>query len=346
METEHGKLPPPPGLIASLAAGFDSVANSITVIALPVLFDLFLWFGPHMSLRELIQPLLQQLPNLYSNITSAANMEAAQEFWNDLAGRFNLFSGLRTFPVGTSSLLTFEMPIQTPVGSPPVFEAGSIFGILGWAALAVLTGWLIGALYYYWVSKVSLRPESLPLDVSRVVPREPHRRVAVADVERARRLFRALCKRARRAYDDIVSVEFYRLDGLGVQHKIFLKMLFYARKPLHPRWTDVRAFKLRPEVAVIHYRGVNRRVREHPVQDRHHALRPSPLIEVVVDYGYLWQMTHQTRCRNPADFKQKTRILVGYFNTNQREKERCLMGGTLCVRLNNKGLSKQNKNRI
>ncbi len=163
METEHGKLPPPPGLIASLAAGFDSVANSITVIALPVLFDLFLWFGPHMSLRELIQPLLQQLPNLYSNITSAANMEAAQEFWNDLAGRFNLFSGLRTFPVGTSSLLTFEMPIQTPVGSPPVFEAGSIFGILGWGALAVLTGWLIGALYYYWVSKVSLRPESLPL---------------------------------------------------------------------------------------------------------------------------------------------------------------------------------------
>jgi hypothetical protein len=163
VETEHGKLPPPPGLIASLAAGFDSVANSITVIALPVLFDLFLWFGPHLRLRDLLQPWIEQLPSFYSSLTSAANLEAVQQFWIELADRFNLFIGLRTFPVGTSSLLTFEMPVQTPFGSPPVFEAGSVFGILGWGALAVLTGWLIGALYYYWVSKVSLRPESLPL---------------------------------------------------------------------------------------------------------------------------------------------------------------------------------------
>ncbi len=163
METEQGKLPPPPGLIASLAAGFDSVANSITVIALPVLFDLFLWFGPHLRLRDLFQPWLEQLPILYSNMTSAANLEAAQQIWSDLIERINLFSVLRTFPVGTSSLLSIEMPILTPLGSPPTFEAGSILGLIGWGALAVLVGWLIGALYYYWVSKVTLRPEILPL---------------------------------------------------------------------------------------------------------------------------------------------------------------------------------------
>jgi hypothetical protein len=161
--TEQGKLPPPPGLVASLAAGFESVANSITVIALPVLFDLFLWFGPHLRLQELAQPWLDQLPRLYGSMTSAANMDIAQQFWADLIGRINLFAGLRTYPVGTSSLLSLEMPLLTPLGSPFSIEAGSILGIIGWGMLAVLVGWLIGALYYYWVSKVSLRPESLPV---------------------------------------------------------------------------------------------------------------------------------------------------------------------------------------
>jgi hypothetical protein len=163
VEIEQGKLPPPPGLIASLAAGFDSVANSITVIALPVLFDLFLWFGPHLRLRVLIQSWINNLPTLSSSLTSVANLEAMQQAWNELAGRFNIFSGLRTFPVGISSLLSLEMPVQTPLGSPTVFEAGSILGLIGWGMLAILVGWLIGALYYYWVSKVALRPASLPL---------------------------------------------------------------------------------------------------------------------------------------------------------------------------------------
>jgi hypothetical protein len=160
---ERSKLPPPPGLIASLAAGFESVANSITVIALPVLFDLFLWFGPHLSLQELTRPWLDLLPSLYNNMTSAANLAVAQQFWSDLFTHLNLFAGLRTFPVGTSSLLSLVMPFQTPLGSPFTFEARSVLGIIGWFLLAVLAGWLIGALYYYWVSKISLRPESLPL---------------------------------------------------------------------------------------------------------------------------------------------------------------------------------------
>ncbi len=163
METEQGRLPPPPGLISSLAAGFDSVANSIAVIALPVLFDLFLWFGPQLRLQALTRPLLDQLPNLYSNLTSLANIEAAQKMWADLLEHFNLFSILRTFPVGLSSLFALEMPFQTPLGDPRVYEAVSLLDVLGWGTLTVCAGWLIGGLYYYWVSRVSLHPDSLPL---------------------------------------------------------------------------------------------------------------------------------------------------------------------------------------
>lgn len=163
MENSPGKIPPPPGLIASLAAGFDSVANSITVIALPVLFDLFLWFGPHLRLYEFLQPAIVNLPRLYSSMTSVSNLEIAQEFWTDFLTRFNLFAGLRTFPVGTSSLLFLEMPLQTPLGTPAILEARSFLGMVGGAILIMLAGWLIGALYFHWVSSVALKSEARSL---------------------------------------------------------------------------------------------------------------------------------------------------------------------------------------
>jgi len=163
VETQQARLPPPPGLIASLAAGVESVAGSITVIALPVLFDIFLWFGPHLRLQALARPWLEQVPRLYSSMANLVDLDAAQQYWTDLFGKFNLFAGLRTFPVGISSLLALDMPFQTPLGRPPTFEAGSFLGIIAWLLLAVCAGWLIGGLYYYWVSKVSLKPKSLLL---------------------------------------------------------------------------------------------------------------------------------------------------------------------------------------
>jgi len=67
METEQGKLPPPPHLFASLMAGFDSIANHIMVILPPVLLDLFLWLGPHLSLKQFVQPVIDSLTTLVSS---------------------------------------------------------------------------------------------------------------------------------------------------------------------------------------------------------------------------------------------------------------------------------------
>lgn len=149
-------------MISALTAGFESVANSITVIALPVLFDLFLWFGPRLRLEAIIQPWLDQLPVIYSQVTSVENFDATRQVWQELLSSFNLFSLLRTFPVGISSLLTLEMPLRSPLGMPLSFEAGSLLGIIGWGILVVFVGWLIGASYYYWVSRVTLQEEALP----------------------------------------------------------------------------------------------------------------------------------------------------------------------------------------
>jgi hypothetical protein len=69
---------------------------------------------------------------------------------------------LRTFPVGITSLLSLEMPGQTPLGTPANLDAGSFFGIFSWAVLLVLLGWLIGAIYYFWISGVAIKSEGRP----------------------------------------------------------------------------------------------------------------------------------------------------------------------------------------
>jgi len=157
---EQFKLPPPPGMLSTLMAGFDSVANHIAVILPPVLLDLFLWLGPHLSLKEFLQPLIDRLPSLAGAFPSSIpDLATIQTAWTGIADKFNLFIILRTFPVGTTSLLSFEMPVQNPLGVLVSLDAGSFIGILGWALFLVLLGWIIGALYYYWVSKVALKPE-------------------------------------------------------------------------------------------------------------------------------------------------------------------------------------------
>ena len=150
METESRKLPPPPGLIASLVRGFDSVANHVLVILPPLLLDLFLWLGPHLRLKTFFQPFIDQLPAMAKAFPSNfPDLATVQQAWTSFMNQFNLFIILRTFPVGVTSLLSFQMPGQTPLGTPQSLDAGSFFGIIGWALLLALLGWVIGALYYY-----------------------------------------------------------------------------------------------------------------------------------------------------------------------------------------------------
>jgi hypothetical protein len=164
MNAEQYKLPPPPGLIATLVRGFDSVANHVMVILPPLLLDLFLWLGPHLRLKNFLQPFIDQLPVMTKAFPSNfPDLATIQQAWTIFMDQFNLFVILRTFPVGATSLLGFQMPSQTPLGAPVDLDAGSFLGIIGWALLLVLFGWLIGTLYYYWISGVTLKPEARSL---------------------------------------------------------------------------------------------------------------------------------------------------------------------------------------
>lgn len=158
MQSELSRLPPPPRLIGAFTTGFDAIANHVTLIILPVLVDLYLWLGPQFKLDRLLLPFFESLLETPapSGLVSAENITIANEAWTELLTRFNLFAALRTFPVGIPSLMSYRMPVDTPLGNPLIYHPASIFDAAGLGLLIIILGWVLGALYFHTVSKTVL----------------------------------------------------------------------------------------------------------------------------------------------------------------------------------------------
>lgn len=168
MEIPHTQaLPPPPGVINTLKAGFDAVTTHIGVILMPVVFDVLLWLGPRLHMDEFVQPLIGTWASL---TTSQRGIEQTEKV-RFLFANWNLFDLARTYPVGVSSLLgwlnsseIFSMQtesqasaqkiLSTPLGGPTTIQVSSILGLLIWLCALTLFGWIGGSIYYYWTSLI------------------------------------------------------------------------------------------------------------------------------------------------------------------------------------------------
>lgn len=148
----------PPSLIASLAAGFDTVTNHLALVLFPIALDFFLWFGPHLRLKRLIQEYLAQVstPSESAVPEMAQTLQLGREAWLWVGERLNLFTALRTYPVGIPSLMVSRQPIQTPLGQPPMWEVTSIGEMLFWWLMLTVAGLVLGALYFVLVAQASL----------------------------------------------------------------------------------------------------------------------------------------------------------------------------------------------
>lgn len=158
------ELPPPPGVMSSLRAGFETVSSHIGLILVPVLLDILLWLGPRLSVYGLIDPFLRMMFTQAQQSASSSSAEIRrftefQTLFSEMAERFNLLSllgKLQLFPVGVSSLMAQTMPVETPLQAQPVLQVSSAPGVIGLGLLLVMTGWALGGLYFRWVSKTAL----------------------------------------------------------------------------------------------------------------------------------------------------------------------------------------------
>ena len=150
----------PPGLIEAMAGGFDAVANHIYLIIFPLAFDLLLWLGPHVKLSRLIHTLMDNFNNFaiesgaYNNSPDMKEMvSVTTQIWEVIAERANLFTTLRTYPVGIPSLMAARLPVVSPLGDVGGIEVG-VGQFVGLWLIFTVIGLFLGTLYYILTAQI------------------------------------------------------------------------------------------------------------------------------------------------------------------------------------------------
>jgi len=143
--------PKPPSLTKSLMAGFDAIGNHVGIILFSICLDVFLWFGPRLRILEVSQPLLSKT----SQFPELQNKETFEAFQTVL-GDINLFSILRTFPVGIPSLMAGRPSSTMPIGKPLIWELPSFSITLFVWVLILLFGLILGSLYFNVVAQAAI----------------------------------------------------------------------------------------------------------------------------------------------------------------------------------------------
>ena len=169
-------IPPPPGVIGSLKAGFELVSSHVILILMPLVVDLFLWLGPRLGVSEVLGPVYQMVFNQVrrglASPEEIRQLSAVQELFNEGLQRYNLLSliaRLQTFPIGISSLLAKTMPVESPLGIQTATQVSSALSLMGMIFLLVLMGLVIGALYFRWVSGATLGGRGAYISIPRAI---------------------------------------------------------------------------------------------------------------------------------------------------------------------------------
>lgn len=152
------KLPPPPGIISSIKAGFDTIATHITAILLPLLLNLFLWLGPRLRMNALFDLVKGDAIQIWkAGGVPETDIQRVLTWYNETIPSVNLFWLLRTLPIGISSLLFPQKTSITPLGDPATLQVSAL-NLFGWLFLLTLIGWVGGGLYFRsvaWITTAS-----------------------------------------------------------------------------------------------------------------------------------------------------------------------------------------------
>ncbi|MEE8391132.1 MAG: hypothetical protein V3S14_10100, partial [Anaerolineae bacterium] len=140
----------PLGVIDSLTAGFEVVGRHLWLIGLPVLLDLFLWLGPRLSIAPLFRQFIAFLTSQPApDPTTARQVEQAVLLLEQTSERLNLFSLFSVLPLlNVPSLLAQHVPTMgSPLGESRVLLITSLLTLIGWVAVLIPAGLMLGFLY-------------------------------------------------------------------------------------------------------------------------------------------------------------------------------------------------------
>ena len=169
-------LPPPPGVIASLQAGFNIVSNRIALILLPLALDVILWLGPRLSIGKWYGAALTDGLNLLKQggfpAQDLAVYNSNVPILVDFFEKLNWLGWLRTLPIGIPVLmlnLPGKFPVPTPLGIQNVIQLPTFIMILSSIMLLTFIGWLGGGLYFRIVAGASLGEEEAGISLMRAM---------------------------------------------------------------------------------------------------------------------------------------------------------------------------------
>lgn len=162
---------PPVSVIESLTTGFETAAARAGLMLLPLLLDLFLWLGPHISIRPLTSKLSEVLEQEVL-ATEAAGDSRFQllDTLRRLGDSVNVFAFVSTAPLGIPSLIAGKSPTVTPIGAAQTWmvhgELELITLVLGFS----LIGLLLGAVYFGLIAR-QLTPTDQRSDLAELLSR-------------------------------------------------------------------------------------------------------------------------------------------------------------------------------
>jgi len=163
-------LPPPPGIINSIKAGFDTIATHITANLFPLLLNLFLWLGPRLRMDALFNSIKPDVISIWKTSgVPAEDIQRVLTWYDSTIPSINLFWIFRTLPIGISSLFPSRDAGQTPLGVPSILQVSAL-SFFGWIFLLMLVGWIGGGLYFRSVAWLAdANKEGRPLGILRAI---------------------------------------------------------------------------------------------------------------------------------------------------------------------------------
>lgn len=150
MNIENQTKSQKPSILQAFISGFNTTTNHIYLIILPIIVDLFIWFGPQFNLEKFLLPRIQGIDSLPGLDNPQFNDILSDYLANlvEIAKSLNLSVLIRTVPVGVPSLISSLSPTSNPLGTPIRFEIASINSMFVYIIVFSLIGIALGSLFY------------------------------------------------------------------------------------------------------------------------------------------------------------------------------------------------------